>query len=417
MAFSAFSDIEAHLAQLGMFHMDLRLDRVERVLAALKPARSACRIQVVGTNGKGSTSTFLATLAATAGLNVGLFTSPHLANVRERIRLYSPGDRGRLVSEEGWLDPASKVMEAGGDCLTYFEFLTVLAARIFADAEVDVAIFEAGLGGTHDATTILEKDFLCVTPVELDHEAVLGYTPEAVARDKAGAMRPGVPVFSAPQAASVEAVLRGCAGRCGASFEVAQPVQVSQVLGLTGPHQRINAGLAKVAWIAAARQHGWHANARLIDQALADAWLPGRLQQIPAAPEHPPLIVDGAHNAHGLRALRSALATLPCDPQSLIFACMGDKALNAILPLVRDIAGDKPVLVPPVKNCARAMNPEELARMLGGNARPAPSLEAALKALPREEPALLCGSLYLTGEFFTLWPEYLNAAPQPCSNF
>lgn len=412
MVFKTFADIEQHLATRGMFHMDLRLERMERVLEALKPRRVPACAQVVGTNGKGSTATFLASLARASGCTVGLFTSPHLANVRERIRLYSPEDGGRLLPEVDWVGPANAVMAAGGDVLTYFEFLTVLAARIFDEAGVDVAIYEAGLGGTHDATTVLDKDVLCITPVELDHEAVLGHTPEAIAHDKAGAMRPGVRVFSALQSQSVASILADTAQRCGAVLSVADEASPGFALGLSGGHQRINAGLAVEAWRYLAGLRGWPVSEHSLASGLASAWLPGRLHRIPGRTGHPELIIDGAHNAHGLRALTRALGTLPEWPECLIFACMADKDLDAIIPLVRSIADGRTVFVPPVADCERAMPPAELARLIGRGARPMPSLPAALQAAESARPALLCGSLYLTGEFYSLWPEYLNAPPR-----
>ena len=410
--FSAYADIEAHLELLGMFHMDLRLERMRRVLEALKPGNAVVRVQVVGTNGKGSTSVFLASLAAASGLSVGLFTSPHLASVRERIRLFDPRRGSFLLPESAWPEPANQVMAAGGGCLTYFEFLTVLAVKVFADAGCDLAVFEAGLGGTHDATSSLEKDALCITPIGLDHEAVLGNTPEAVAREKAGAMRPGVPVFSAPQSHGVEAVLRECALRAGAPFSMASPARENVRLGLNGPHQRMNAGLAAAAWLHLVKTHGWKSDAQVISRGLFAARLPGRLQIIPAGADHPALILDGAHNAHGLAALEMALPGLAKEPQSLIFCCMADKDLKSMLPLVRRIAAQKPVFVPPVAGCARAINPAELARSIGTDAVPAPSLTAALEAAMPHGPALMFGSLYMLGEFFMLWPEYLDMNPE-----
>lgn len=434
MAFETFSDIMGRLSDLGMFHMDLRLERMHTVLGALAPKRPPAVVQIVGTNGKGSTATFLASLAAASGLRVGLFTSPHLANVRERIRLYDGGGKSRLLDEGEWLAPANAVMAAGGECLTYFEFLTVLASRVFSDMDVDVAVFEAGLGGTHDATTSLEKDILCITPVELDHESVLGHTPEAVALDKSGAMRPGVPVFSATQAPGVSTVIRDAAARLNVPLTIAPPVASSLHLGLTGGHQLDNAGLAVAAWRHMAQQHGWPCDEARMEAGLAHAWLPGRLHRIPALREetagageaavsprgrsnrsHPGLIIDGAHNAHGLRALQRALEALPPDeiPRAFIYACMADKDLDAMLPLVRGISHGCPVYLPPVQDCERAMPPQELARLVGRRAQPVPSLAQAIAAAynaDRNATVLLFGSLYLTGEFYTLYPEYLNAA-------
>ncbi|MEF3697507.1 hypothetical protein [Desulfolutivibrio sp.] len=235
--------------------MDLRLDRMSRALAALgldRPPQAAAQVvgadgkgatatllaalspnrppqaavQVVGTNGKGATATLLAALGAAHGLSCGLFTSPHFLSVRERIRRYQgdlPGAAATpgaplgdgFFSEADWTDAARTVLAATahlGDAgrLTYFELLTVMAARLFAARPVDVAVYEAGLGGDHDATTALHRDMTVFTPIGMDHAHILGPTLGDIARDKAGAIPEGGLAVTGPQASMIAAAMRNC---------------------------------------------------------------------------------------------------------------------------------------------------------------------------------------------------------------
>ena len=160
----------------GLDRMRAALDR----LALRRPP--CCVVQIVGTNGKGSTSTMLAALAQAHGLRVGLHTSPHFLSPRERVRL-----DGAMLPEERWLELANILMQRGGDDLSYFEFVTCLAVMAFAEA--DIAVMETGLGGSYDATTALEADLVVFTPIDLDHQSVLGPFLKDIAADKAGATR------------------------------------------------------------------------------------------------------------------------------------------------------------------------------------------------------------------------------------
>lgn len=446
--FATYDDVQAHLDRLGMFHMDLGLGRMERVLDALSLAAPPFTVaQVVGTNGKGSTSTFLAAIGTAHGLRTGLYTSPHFVTPRERIRIDED-----MLSADQWPALANRVMAAGGDSLTYFEFLTVLGLLAFREAGVQLAVLEAGLGGAHDATTAVAADVVCVTPIGLDHQSVLGPTIAAIAADKAGALRPGVPAVTAPQPADAMDELRTAADACGATLHEADDLArlpAKAELGLTGPHQRTNALVAMAAWITLAKANDWESHEDAVRRGLADAWIPGRLQWVespaaesygadeadgaggadapvaPRTPGMPPLsdmsgmpalparlVIDGAHNAHGLAALREALADQCVRPAVVIFSCLADKDLAAVAEEVRRMSGDAPVLVPTIRNNARAARGEDLAALLGPAARAVPDMVAALAeatALAPYGPVLLCGSLYLLGEFFTLRPDCLES--------
>ena len=437
--FATYNDVQAHLDRLGMFHMDLGLGRMERVLDALGLTAPPFTVaQVVGTNGKGSTSTFLVAIGTAHGLRTGLYTSPHFVTPRERIRI-----DGAMLAADLWPGLANRVMAAGGDALTYFEFLTVLGLLAFREAGVQLAVLEAGLGGAHDATTAVAADVVCVTPIGLDHQAVLGPTIAAIAADKAGALRPGVPAVTAPQPGEAMGELRTAADACGAPLREADDViklPAKAELGLVGPHQRTNALLALAAWTTLAKANEWESHEDAVRRGLAEAWIPGRLQWVerPAAEPHGPdspdrtdapkasalpetsgmpalparLVIDGAHNAHGLAALRAALADQCVRPAVVIFSCLADKDLVAVAEEVRRLTGDAPVLVPTIRDNVRAARGEDLAGLLGPSARAVPDMTAALAeatALAPHGPVLLCGSLYLLGEFFTLRPDCLES--------
>ena len=460
-AFADFAALTAHLERLGLFRMRPGLDRMQAVLDRLNLRRPpCCTVQIVGTNGKGSTSTMLAALAREHGLRVGLHTSPHFLSPRERVRL-----DGAMPPEGRWLELGNALMKHGGDDLSYFEFVTCLAIMAFADA--DIAVMETGLGGSYDATTALEADLLVFAPIDLDHQIVLGPFLKDIAADKAGAIRPGIPALTAAQQPEAMAELaRVSAERRAPLLDIpaalALPDQTRYPLSLEGEHQRDNARLALAAW-RHIRDNGplsFQARQRLDaalrqaepndleGRALASAWLPGRFQRIPplngplhAQPEAtgatgapcapcrrgwPPLLLDGAHNSHGLAALGRGLARRNVAPAAVIFACLADKDTQTMLPHLRALATG-PVFVPPIANNPRAMSPEDLAALIGLNATPAASLRHALELacahmaerLPEafagqrpDNPLLICGSLYLLGEFYALRPDCLER-PQP----
>ena len=417
MRFHHFDDVQDHLDGLGLFNMDFGLDRMRKALAALgldhPPFVTA---QIVGTNGKGSTSTFLACLARAHGVKTGLYTSPHFVTPRERIRI-----DGRMLPESAWPALAERVMQAA-PALTYFEFLTVLGLLAFAEAGVDFVVLEAGLGGHYDATSAAPVQAVCFTPIGMDHEKILGPTLTDIATDKAQAMRPGVPAFAAPQEEEALACLRRTAQEKGAELHETADLPFPETpLGLAGPHQRVNARLALAAWTWLASRHGWAQRPEAVASGLAAAHFPGRFQRLPAQGLRPPLILDGAHNPHGLRALEQALLDARITPSAVIFSCLADKDVTHMLPFVRRTPGDVSLFVPTIQDNERAMSGEDLARLLAegrGAARTEAvqrvslALREAARCVPPEgaeqHSVLLCGSLYLLGEFFILHPDALE---------
>lgn len=422
-AFASFEDLSAHLERLGLFRMRPELGQLRLVLATLAshaPVRRArAAVQVAGTNGKGSTATFIASLAAAHGRTAGLFTSPHFVSFRERIRV-----NGIAVRESVLLEEANMVMAAGGASLTYFEFVTALAALVFARENVEIAVWETGLGGTWDATTALDADMVAYTPIGLDHCAILGSTHAAIATDKAGAMRAGKPVFTAPQSPEALHALTTAAGEKGCPMTVVPPLPDDIPLGLAGEHQRTNAALALAVWREMAKQSGSESSPENEAGGLAKAFIPGRFHYVPPCPErgHPPFLLDGAHNGHGMAALGKSLARNGISPSAVIFACLEDKLATDLIPHLRALATG-PVFVPPIPGNPRALPPETIAERIGLAASPAASVEDAIQrsaahiaaympgeaaARPMRHPVLFCGSLYMLGEFFALRPDCLS---------
>lgn len=427
-AFASFADLSAHLDNLGMFRIRPELGRLRDVLEKLAPIRRPKAVlQVAGTNGKGSTSTFIASLAEAHGLKAGLYTSPHFVSFRERMRI-----NGAPVSEDALLEPANRIMAVGGEHLTYFELVTALAALLFTDDDVDIAVMETGLGGTWDAVTALPVDMVAYTPIGLDHCQILGDTVAAVARDKAGAMRPGMPVFSAPQTEDALRELSLAAGEKGCSFTVSGgretlPQRIRDgllSLGLAGEHQNTNAGLALAVWRHFAARHGWNSSEDKEALGLARAFIPGRLQFVPASKEHghPALLLDGAHNTHGMTALGKALAQKGIAPAAVIFSCLEDKVPAEMAAHLR-ILSTGPVFIPPIGHNPRALPPEVMAKAVGLAAAPVADMREALAraaahvaaympdeaaAHPERHPVLICGSLYMLSEFFQLRPDCLE---------
>ncbi|MDR2123411.1 MAG: bifunctional folylpolyglutamate synthase/dihydrofolate synthase [Desulfovibrio sp.] len=446
--FSDFAAFERLLDSLGLFRMTPGIERVQAVLRRMRPAPPPhVAVQVAGTNGKGSTSVILARTAEEHGLKTGLHISPHFLSLRERLSI-----NGIPLPESAWLDAAERVMAAGGDDLSWFELVTCISSEAFSAAGVDLAVMESGLGGRFDAVSALKADMVLFTPIGMDHEAVLGSTLKEIAADKAGAVRPGKPVLSGPQNQEALDELQRRAAALNAPFiriDDSLPLPRNSAPAMPGKHQIANARLALAAFRTLVRNKIFppavmerlagapdnDAEAR----ALARARLPGRMQRIAPLPGtsleaaeaalfpsgRPPLLLDGAHNPHGLAALGESLAAAGTAPAAVIFSCLRDKNPAGMLPLLRALATG-PIFIPPIAGNPRAADPRELAALAGLNACAAPSLAEALRRastavverLPESpdggtpaNPLLICGSLYLLAELFTLCPNYLSSIP------
>ena len=433
--FHSYEDVVRHLDSLGLFHMDMGLGRMERALRALGLDKLRCpAVQIVGTNGKGSTSAFLQAIAMAHGMNVGLYTSPHFMWPEERIQL-----NHTMLPRRVWPSLAGNAVLAEKG-LTYFELLTVMAAAAFQTSESDLMIFEAGLGGRYDATTALPVDMVCFAPIGMDHMNVLGDTLTAIADDKSDALRPGVTAaVSAPQTKEARDVLlakaqtrdiplcacpsaTGCDGTAAGQalwaclsdeLKACACLPDDAELGLRGEHQRMNAQTALLAWVLLCHLHHWKTDRHTIALGLRRAFIPGRLQFVPAGADHPALWLDGAHNPHGMTALTAAVDAMSEEerPGAIVFSCLADKQPETLTAMVRTLGGGLPIFVPGVRDNPRAATAASLAAMIGPEATVSPSLEDALASAGKcGRPVLVCGSLYLLSELFTLYPAFLKPA-------
>lgn len=390
-AVATYRDVLARLVVARRFGMKLGLERMRDLLDKLGAPDAGLGevIHVAGTNGKGSTVAMLAALAASKGARVATYTSPHLSTLRERIVI-----DGGMVTEEQVVDAAEQVHAAGGSELTFFEQVTAIAMVIIRAMNVDVTILEVGLGGRLDATNVIAPDVLgcaCITGVAMDHEAHLGNTLDAIAFEKAGICKVGRPVVIG-RAGEPEgfAMLAGHARAAGAS-PIVLVDEESRVptLSLVGAHQQRNAATA----LAVMHQLGRDYDPR----ALMRVRHPGRFE------EAGDLILDGAHNPHGARALAATLRERGIRPV-LVIAVSADKDVRAIAEaLVPEVSA----VIATRYQQERALDPEALAGVLrevgAAEVHTAPDLRAAIELGHRlGMPVLVAGSLFLVGEARTL---------------
>ena len=402
------ASLEAHLAGLGMFHMRLGSARMHEACKRLGLDRPGpALVQVVGTNGKGSTAHFLSRIALAHGLPTGLYTSPHFLNFHERIRINGlPATPGQA------LDWANHVLEHAGDLeLTYFELMTLMAVYGFARLGMALAVLEAGLGGRNDATSAFTPEVVLFTPFGLDHEHIIGPDLKDIALDKAGAIKARGTAVTGPQDPPVMEILRREAESSSARLLTADAVLAGffepdpASPGLAGPHQKDNARLALAGWITLCNKTRWTPDRASCRAALASSSWPGRLQRIAGTPG---VILDGAHNAPALLALEKALESLGLRPRALVFACMRDKNLEAMAKVVRRLTSG-PIFVPELPMYERARPARETAEVLGRAARAVDGVAAAMELAGRAgDPVLVCGSLYLLAEVYRLHPQWLN---------
>ena len=395
------------------------LERIEALLAAIgNPERGLRIVHVAGTNGKGSVSAMVASMLERAGHRAGLYTSPHLRDFRERIRV-----NGRPISEADVVDGVDAIatLVARLDA-TMFEATTALALDHFARAEADVAVLEVGLGGRLDATTVGRPEVEIVSRIDIDHQASLGRTLVEIAGEKAAIIRSGV-AFAARQEPEVEDVLRAQAERAGVPIafegrELRAAVRSfgldGQRLDLEGPGFRFDdlacpllgvfqPGNAVLA-VAAARHLG--ADEAAIRAGLAATRWPGRFQIVR---RDPVLILDGAHNPAGARALAASLAAyFPGRPLTLVIGISSDKDRAGILAPLVPLASR---VILTAYRSPRSASPESLrAALPPGSPRvdTAASLDEALVlalAEPRTPIVCVAGSLYLIGEALAQAPE------------
>ena len=405
--------------------IDLSLERMRRLCAALGDPQNRLPpvIHVAGTNGKGSTVALIRAIAEAAGLRVHAYTSPHLVRFNERIRL-----AGRLIDDATLNAILDRVEAAGGEA-TVFESTTAAAFVAMAETPADLAIIEVGLGGSLDATNVIDRPLLSViTPVDLDHAEFLGTDLAGIAREKAGVLKPGAPAVIARQseaamraiedaAAQVHARLAvmgvdfdAWAERGGVAFQDGERFLDLPASALVGAHQIDNAGVA----IAAALELDLPEAA--IAQGLQAVRWPARLQRLTAGPyaqtargADAELWLDGGHNPHAARALAAFLAERQARaprPLALICGMLGNKDAGGFF----DALKDSGAAVFTVGFDGAAAEPQALAAVARGHglaATPAGSAAEALDMALRlgAGRVVICGSLYLAGEVLGASPE------------
>jgi dihydrofolate synthase/folylpolyglutamate synthase len=384
--------------KLGLENSERLLDeccsgvrRGERQARAAVSASTFKVIHVAGTNGKGSVCAMIDSIGRAQGYSTGLFTSPHLVTFRERIRV-----NGDMISEDAVAHGLTSIrnLVANWDPHpTFFEVVTALALKHFSDTQVEIVILETGLGGRLDATNAVQSNVSVITPIDFDHEKWLGKTIPEIAAEKAGIIKPGVPIVSAFQRPEAEKVICARAAEYGALLEFATDPYDKTPIALAGSHQKENAALALGALHAAKIDVDDSAIAR----GLASIDWPARFQRWDQR-----TVIDGAHNPAAVRKLAETWRGMFGDQRAtLVLAVLSDKDLRAICEALAPIADS--ALLPKIRS-ERAADPEELARVLGNITPPlpcsiTPSVDEALTlARAKPNPILITGSLHFAGE-------------------
>jgi dihydrofolate synthase/folylpolyglutamate synthase len=397
--------------------IDLTLDRMHRLLSALghPETRLPPVIHIAGTNGKGSTQAMIRAGLEASGASVHAYTSPHLARFHERIRL-----AGDLISEPALTALLDECVQANGpDAITFFEITTAAAMLAFARTPADWTLLEVGLGGRLDATNVIDTPRLTIiTPVSLDHQQYLGDTVAAIAGEKAGIIKRGVPVIVGPQTDEGMAVIEARAARLGAPllaygqhwtahedrgrlvFQDENGLLDLPLPNLPGPHQVQNAGAALMAL----RHLGFGDASH--EAAVTNAFWPARMQRL----RHGPLVdlapgvelwLDGGHNPAGGEAIAATLARMPARLTHLICGMLNTKDVAGYMrPMAPHTQQLLAVSIPGEKATLPAEATRDAARAAGIAAEAAGSVQEALAAITATDPqarVLICGSLYLAG--------------------
>lgn len=394
----------AWLYGLQRFGIKLGLENIRRLIAELsrsggfeaavgdlEVALPWKVIHVAGTNGKGSVCAMIDSICRVQGYRTGLFISPHLVTFRERIRV-----NGEMISEDAVADGLTMIRDLIADWdphPTFFEVTTALALKHFRDAKIDIAILETGLGGRLDATNAVQSDVSVITPIALDHEEWLGHSLAEIAGEKAGIIKPRVPVVSASQQPQAEEVIRARAAECGARVQFVNETYQKSPVALRGGYQKQNAAVAIAAIHAA--------NIRLGEKAIvrgltAIDW-PARFQKWDDR-----TIIDGAHNPGAARVLAQTWREVFADQKAtLVLAVLSDKDLRGICEALAPIA--ESVLLPKIRS-ERGADPEKLSKVLSEITPPLPCSitptigDALTLARAKPNPMLITGSLHFAGE-------------------
>ena len=423
-----FSNTNYENAKRFRYNSDtFNLDRMYRLLSLLKdPHEKLVAIHVAGTKGKGSTCTMLSNMLVANGYKVGLYTSPHVIDIRERIAV-----NGEMISKEEMMKTIKKcsvaVKAMQDDSPTFFEIMTAMSMFFFVKEKVDFAIFETGLGGRLDSTNVVNPIVTGITSISIDHHRQLGNTVDLIAAEKAGIIKKGVPVVSVSQDPDAMAVIRKQAlamkaplSVTGKEIDFSCRFESSRELGphnriclstatsqyehlpvpLYGEHQAENCGLA-LSLLDVLKTKGYKFDQELVLKGLASTKISGRMEIINKDPR---ILIDAAHNAASLKALIQAIGQhIPYDSMVVIFGCCEDKDVDGMLRQLR-YGADK-VIFTRIKS-PRSMDPDILAakytELSGKMCQTAFNFNKAMEiAAPAVTPGdIICvtGSFYLVGE-------------------
>jgi dihydrofolate synthase/folylpolyglutamate synthase len=425
---AAIEQLNAMTAELytrpGQPRRKFSLDEVGALLKALgDPHRRFPSVLIAGTNGKGSTASTLSSILTASGVRTGLYTSPHLVRVNERIRL---GDAE--IADEAFAALYFRVHETAHGLLrdgelpqlpSFFEFLTAMALLYFAEAKVELAVLEVGMGGRLDATNIVDPLISVITDISLDHTEWLGSTIAAITREKAGILRRGATLITLPQHPEAKQVLGEAAAELnvrGANAAAYMPASRADVIApyfvqafgaaievnspLTGAHQQRNIALAIAAAVELASAHGFPVTPAAIAKGIRQTRWPARLERIETGGVE--WILDVAHNPAGAWALRAGLGELKGrSPRTLIFNCLRDKPVAEMAQILFPLF--EQVILAPIQSVRAAgiADVEAAARATGTPAVGAGSVRDALQWARARGPGgvvVVSGSVYLVGE-------------------
>ncbi len=400
--------------------MKLGLEPMARLLAELgHPDRNYPSIHIAGSNGKGSTTAFLSTVLSCADRHVGMYTSPHLVSMTERVQLLRR-PMTRQVDQTSMVRAVERVeaLRPGFEGLSFFEVITAAAFVVFAEEGIDVATIEAGLGARLDATRVVNAEVAVLTDLSLEHTAILGDTIEEIAREEGAVVRPDRPLVCADGPAAAMREVDALAEAAGASvyrlgrdfiaerepdgryaFRLTDRRLPPLGLSLLGPHQGRNAALAAQAAVLFEPAISDEA----LVEGLAKARWPGRMEIVRT--ERAPILLDGAQNAHATTALAEALRIHRrrfAGPLHFVFGVMSDKDARTMVEILAPLAESLTLTLP---SSVRARSPAEVARLVppGPTVSVEPSIERALSSARASAEAdggwvVVCGSLYLIGD-------------------
>ena len=424
-----FSEALRYLLELGheTLAIKLGLRNIELLLAALDHPQESCpAVQIAGTNGKGSTAVVLDSICRAAGIRTGLYTSPHLVSITERIRV-----AGVEISEEEFARGATVVRHAAEHLVatnqiealpTFFEQVTAIALAEFRNKKVELAVLETGLGGRLDATTAARADLVGITTIALDHQQYLGDTLAEIAAEKAAIIRPGVTAVIGNQPPeALEVILRQCGanaviprvddcrfevievssdGQPLVTFESKQDLYPKLRVGLRGLHQLDNISVA-LRLAESLRERGFIIPAKAISAGIENAAHAGRLEFWSGRPR---LLFDGAHNVAGAVALRRYLDSFVTKPITMVFGAMTDKNLTEIAAILFPAATR--LILTQMAN-PRAATVETLENLVPVAGAPlevhtatsaAEAIAIAQQITPDGDLVCITGSLYLVGD-------------------